>query len=312
MIDFSNNWIDSSIPSISISQVLDLCETPFDSEKVAQLTYNKHFDNPDSQYYHKTVQEIMEMWSNKGAESCHYGSLLDDYIGFKLTNENYELVDEWMTKNKFKDDQRLQGLCKSFNDFYNVMMKSGNIKFVAREQTLYLKVKNPYHSQDPSKYSEFIYIKGRFDALFYNQALNKYIVIDWKSSGTIDKLPNNWTKKMLGPANSLYQLNWYRYTNQVYFYKKALLDSNYIQSNVKADDIICMIVHLPGHMIESCNSNFEIHQGAYPYDPILLNNILEWGAGERLKEQIEKQEYEQSIINESNQKQQEDLINTMF
>ena len=65
---------------LSISQVLGMLVEPFDSKGVAQKTHDKHFNNPESQYYQMSVEQIMEAWSAKGAESCKYGSLLDDYI----------------------------------------------------------------------------------------------------------------------------------------------------------------------------------------------------------------------------------------
>ena len=46
--DFSNTNIDKSIPTISISAVLDSMEHPFDKEGVAEKTHDKHFDNPNS------------------------------------------------------------------------------------------------------------------------------------------------------------------------------------------------------------------------------------------------------------------------
>ena len=39
-IDFSNDWVDSSLPYISISQILNLLSEPFDKEGVAQKTFD--------------------------------------------------------------------------------------------------------------------------------------------------------------------------------------------------------------------------------------------------------------------------------
>ena len=89
MIDFSNLNIDTNIKKVSISSLLTTIITPFDSEGVSQKTYEKHYDNPQSEYYHMTAEQIREAWSAKGATSTHYGSLLDDYIGCILPgNEN--------------------------------------------------------------------------------------------------------------------------------------------------------------------------------------------------------------------------------
>ncbi len=268
MIDFSNLDIDKSLRKVSISNALDMLFTPFDTEGVAQNTYNKHFNNPQSEYYQMTVEQIMEAWSNKGAESCRYGSLLDDYIGCVLTgNEND--IKLFKLDNGYDYDQRLHGLCDSFDNFYSVLSKSGNTVFVDREKYLYLKVKDPISNED-------IYMYGRFDALFKNEQINKYILIDWKSSGTIDKVPTRWTKKMLGPMFKYPQLNWYRYTLQLYFYKQALIESGYVPADTKPEDIIVMIVNLPGKEIPECGQNFQIHQGAIPYDPNMLNEFYKF------------------------------------
>ena len=54
-LDFSNNGIDYSVPTLSISAVLGLIQKPFDQKSVAEKTFNKHFNNPESQYYQKTI-----------------------------------------------------------------------------------------------------------------------------------------------------------------------------------------------------------------------------------------------------------------
>jgi hypothetical protein len=118
-----------------------------------------------------------------------------------------------------------------------------------------------------------MYVYGRFDALFRNKRTGKYILIDWKSSGTIDKVPDKWTKKMLGPMFKYPQLNWYSYTLQLYFYKQALLNSGYLPEGTNADDIIVMIVNLPDHIIPEVNMNYQIHQGAMPYDEVMMKNF---------------------------------------
>ena len=266
MIDFSNLDIDKDIKKVSISNALDMLFTPFDSEGVATKTYEKHYNNPESEYYHKTVKEILEAWSNKGAESCRYGSLLDDYIGARLTGTEND-IKLFKLDNGYDFDTRLHGLCDSFDSFYEVMSKSGDTEFIDREKYLYLKV---------SSENEDYYMYGRFDALFKNKRTGKYIIIDWKSSGTIDKVPTKWTKKMLGPLFKYPQLNWYRYTLQLYFYKQALIESGYVPADTKPEDIVVMIVNLPGKIIPECNQNYQIHQGAIPYDTNLLNEFYKF------------------------------------
>lgn len=250
--------IDKSLPVLSISNVLTLLQEPFDSVGVATNTYNKHYNNPDSEYYKMEVKDILEVWENKGKESCKYGSLLDNYIGNILTGTN-DSLELWKLDNNYDYDNRLHSLCDSFDNFYKVFTASGDIEFIDREKTIYLKC-------------DGFYIKGRFDALFRNKRLNRWIIIDWKSSGNIDKVTTKWTKNLLGPASCLPALNYYTYTLQTHFYKKALLESEYLPEGTTENDIDVFIISLPGKQINE--SNYEICREAFKYDSELMNRIF--------------------------------------
>ena len=300
MIDFSNLDIDKSIKKLSISNALNMLLTPFDSEGVSQKVYENHYDNPQSEYYHMTAEQIREAWSAKGATSTHYGSLLDDYIGCILTGNENDLR-LFKLDNGYDYDERLHGLCGSFGNFYSVLSKSGDTEFIDREKYLYLKVKNPFHNEEGQ--NEYMYMYGRFDALFRNKRTGKYILIDWKSSGTVDKVADKWTKKMLGPMFKYPQLNWYQYTLQLYFYKQALLNSGYLPEETSPDDIVVMIVNLPGKIIEGCGQNYQIHQGAIPYNETELNNFYEFAIKKYIlleAEKKEKEEHKEEVKQETN------------
>ena len=300
MIDFSNLDIDKSIKKLSISNALNMLLTPFDSEGVSQKVYENHYDNPQSEYYHMTAEQIREAWSAKGATSTHYGSLLDDYIGCTLTGNENDLR-LFKLDNGYDYDERLHGLCDSFDNFYSVLSKSGDTEFIDREKYLYLKVKNPFHNEEGQ--NEYMYMYGRFDALFRNKRTGKYILIDWKSSGTVDKVADKWTKKMLGPMFKYPQLNWYQYTLQLYFYKQALLNSGYLPEGTSPDDIVVMIVNLPGKIIEGCGQNYQIHQGAIPYNETELNNFYEFAIKKYIlleAEKKEKEEHKEEVKQETN------------
>ena len=248
--------------TISISTVIGLIGEPFDTEAVATKTYNKHFNNPKSEYYHLTVQQIMDKWAAKGAASCHYGSLLDNYIGMYFEKADEMDVEMFKLDYDYDADERLQGLCKSFDRFVeDYLGKHPELEFVTREQTVYLKI------------SEGNYIKGRFDALFYNTKTNRYLIVDWKSSGTVDKKPTPWTGKLLGPAKDLLALNYYTYTLQTYFYKAALENEGYIPEGSGVD---CIIVQLPGTVIAESNDVYCVHNPAFVYDKDLIYRIFDY------------------------------------
>ena len=250
--------IDKSLPTISISTVLTMLQEPFDQKGVAEKTYNKNFNNPESQYYQKSIDEIIDMWQEKGRISCHYGSLLDDYIGINLTKTEDDL-ELWKLDNNFDDDERLKNHCKAFDDFYTLTKASGDTEFIDREKTLYLRVGD-------------MYVKGRFDALFRNKRTGKWIVVDWKSSGEIEKEKTRWTKNLLGAASKYPALNWYTYTMQLFFYKKALVDSGYLPEGTTYDDVDVMIVNLPEKMVTETQS-YATHRAAMQFNSEEMEKI---------------------------------------
>lgn len=291
-LDFSNVNIDHTLPKISISTVLDSLERPFDKIGVAQKTHDKHYDNPNSEYYHMTVEQIIEKWSDKGAESRHYGSMLDDYIGNILTGTENDLK-LFKLNNAYDYDNRLHGLCDSFDTFYRLMSKSGDMEFVDRERDVYLKT-SMIDPNDNTKTIEF-YIKGRFDALFYNKRTHKWIIIDWKSSGSVDKVPDRYTDKFLGPMYRWPALNYYRYTNQLHFYKNALLE-NYLPKGTTPDDVVVMIVNLPGKIIPESGQNYMTHTAGLRYDPMLLDSIYKFAMMKKLLEAPKKEEQKEDDV----------------
>ena len=305
--DFSNINIDRTIPTISISAILGMLEEPFDKEGIAQKTYDNNFNNPNSEYYQMSINQIIEKWEQKGATSRHYGSMLDNYIGCNLTGSDTDLK-LFKLDNDYEHDERLHSLCDSFDNFYSVLSKSGDTIFVDREKTIYHKVTivNPDNDNEKLEY----YIKGRFDALFYNKRTNKWIVIDWKSSGSIDKVPNKWTKQLLGPMKKYPALNYYTYTTQLYFYKLTLIEEGYLPKGTLPDDVVVMIVNLPGKIIEDIGRNFATHQAAYGYDKDLLENLFIYGATKDYLNKKLNDNKEETI--EEKIKEQDDNLENIF
>ena len=250
---------DTSLPKLSISAIIGMITEPFDSEGVAQKTYNKHFSNPESQYYQMTVEQILESWAAKGQESLRYGRLNDEYIGLVLEGTEDE-IELFKLDHDADGDERLGNQILSFNQFIENLPE--HIKYVTREKTLYYKINNTV-------------LNGRFDALFYDAARNKYIIVDWKTSGTVDTEGNQWTSNLLGPAKCFPNLNWYIYTIQVYFYKMALLQSGILPEVTSPDQIEVMIVNLPGRQFDD-GKYYKEYYNAFEYDEDKLKGIFEF------------------------------------
>lgn len=260
-LNFSNDWVDKTKQTISITALLNMMEEPFNQDAVAERTFSKHYNDEKSEYYHMTVDEIKNEWSRRGQESIKYGKLSDDYIKYVLSNDELE-IEMWKLDNNFDNDIRLQNNCSSFDNFWSVF--GNKYDFVNREQEVYYLIPNTNY-----------YIKGRYDSLFKNKETGRYLVIDWKTSGTIDKERKPWTNSLKGPLNIFPDLNWYTYTTQVYFYKTALVKSKYLSENITLDDVDVAIVDLPGKQLKS-GYNWEYNLPAYQYNETLMSNLFNY------------------------------------
>ena len=247
---------------ISISSVLSMLEEPFDQIGIATKTYDNHFNNPKSEYYQKTVEEICAMWEKKASDSRQYGQMLDNYIGYNLNHDEDGL--EMFNLDYDRDgDERLNNICTSYDDFVkDVLEQHPELEFITREKTIYYNIPNTN-----------LFIRGRFDALFYNNDKKRYLIVDWKSSGDIDKKPSKWTGKLLGPCKDMMALNWNTYTLQVYFYKTALEASGLLKDGEGVD---CIIVQLPGHIITESNKMYCIHTPAFQYNKEFMDKLFIW------------------------------------
>ena len=110
----------------------------------------------------------------------------------------------------------------------------------------------------------------------FDTVKNKYLIVDWKTSGSVDTVVNRWTDKMLGAAKEFDNLNWNSYTMQVYFYKTALIESGYLPTGTTFDDIDVCIINFPGKQF-SDGKLYRIYEPAFEYNKDTMDKIFNFG-----------------------------------
>lgn len=241
--------------TLSVSKCLEYLTKPFDKEGVAKKCFDKGFDDPNSKYYQMSVEAILESWEAKAAESCHYGSLSDDYICCRL--EKPEMLESWKLDHSYDYDKRLKQSCNGFDQFYETLTTATDYKYVDREVKMFIE-------NDKGEK-----INGRLDCLFYSPSKDRLLVIDWKTSASVDK-SNKWSK-MLGPCYDKDECNGNEYTIQVQMYKKALAETYNILPSTQIDVFICQFIP-----VTSGSKSYIIHNQNFEYDSALLNSIIEF------------------------------------
>lgn len=256
----------ADIEHYSISSILEQIKPEFEKEKVAQKTFEKNFNNPDSKYYQKTVEEILEMWKASGTTSTSNGSLLDDYIGLLLNDESTEL---WEMDNLYNNDI-LKHKCQLANSFIE-SLKTNNFHFVCREKEVFCVIE-----ENDKKYI----IHGRFDALFsyvINDIFYLYL-IDWKNTEKIEF--TNKFKTLLGPCKNYDDANGILYLIQLFFYKYCLEETYKVGYPINIS-----IVQFPTTDTKIYSSN------NFKFDNNQIREILLFGIKKiKLKKELKKQE----------------------
>lgn len=277
--NLDNKFVDKSLHYITISAVNGYLTKPFDKEGVAKKCEEKG-KKVDCQWTGKTAQDIIKMWEDKASESREYGKKVDTYAECKLEGD-VSSIEEYKLDYDVQYDERLKNHILAFDQFYDRIMKSGDIVYIGREIEVWNKVKTE---------NEEFYVKGRLDALFYNKRTDTWIIIDWKSNESICTEATKWTEHLLGPAKSLYAIDWNTYTLQVFNYKEALLQ-NYLPEGTEASHVQCMIVNLPKQPYENKDAAlgkgqaYKAYMPGFQYDENFINRVFEYAYK---KDQIER------------------------
>lgn len=240
----------------SASKIVETLKEPFDQDAVARKTFMKHFEDPNSQYYHMSVDEIKALWTARAETGKLNGQLLDRYIGYMLEPK----ADTEEIKQKFlaSIDEIPKKKCLSFNQFYehNILNK---LEYICREVLLY---------------DNNLKINGRPDALFMSSDV--LVLVDWKNTENLN-VTNTWNK-LKGPLYAYDACDLNTYTVQLYLYKYLLKNTYKVPSS-----ILPLIVNIR-------QEGFGIYQPIIPYSDELVEKIIEYAEGEINKKMLENTE----------------------
>lgn len=220
------------INGYSISSILGELTEPFDREGVAVRTHNNNYNDASSKYYQMTVEQILEQWDANAQRSIMLGCCADDYVGYKLAPSEMKIpYDTWLENHNFNSDTELQNHCLAAQKFIDAQTDKDYMYFIGREIPMAY-----YFEENNIKYQ----VRGRLDNLFYNQRINKYVIVDYKTADDITLETTKWTDKMLGPAKCYPALKMFKFTFQLHFYRLSLSQ----MLNIPLSDIVACIVQL--------------------------------------------------------------------
>ena len=238
----------------SVSKIVEAMHAPFDKEGVANKTFSKYFNDPNSKYYHMSVQEIIDSWNAKAELGRNNGKILDTYIGMIL--ENHESKDILEKYKSSLSEIVATNKCNIFDKFYKENVEN-KLEYVTREQILH---------------DETNGVVGRFDALFLKNdakfpGVQNLLLIDWKNTEKIET--SNLYNKLKGPLYKYDDCELNRYTIQLYIYV-YILRKVYHLTDIR---IIPLLVQIG-------SVEYAIYAPQIPYSDELVSDIISFAINE--------------------------------
>lgn len=238
----------------SVSKIVEAMHAPFDKEGVANKTFSKYFNDPNSKYYHMSVQEIIDSWNAKAELGRNNGKILDTYIGMILENhESKDILEKYKTS---LSEIVVTNKCNIFDKFYKENVEN-KLEYVTREQILH---------------DETTGVVGRFDALFLKNdaklpSVKNLLLIDWKNTEKIET--SNLYNKLKGPLYKYDDCELNRYTIQLYIYV-YILRKVYHLTDIR---IIPLLVQIG-------SVEYAIYAPQIPYSDELVSDIISFAINE--------------------------------
>lgn len=217
-----------------VSNVTHMYQEHFDEKLVAQKTFERNFDNPDSKYYQMTPVQIIESWHKISSDACSHGTERHEFgesCLYFMTGQYDKILPAF--KERLKEDENGEF---TFEAVYP--KEEAIVKFWEDIPQCIVPI-----LAETKVYDKELMYSGTFDILFYYDAeldgkdarKSGLWVYDYKSNKDLYKNYNE--KKLLAPFNELLDMPLSIYKLQLSLYQNCL---EKIGLNVIARTIIWM------------------------------------------------------------------------
>ena len=250
--------------SMSISSLISSLVPEFDQEAVAEKTFLKNFNNPNSKYYQMTKEQIIAQWKESQEKSLRKGHFLDSFIDLIKKDCSSSSIEKFYLEHGVKPGDEYSQICLTFANLIS-SMKSVGYHLLDTEIPVFYDVAYNYKSENIT-----LRIKGRIDALFWNSTNGRLVIIDWKTNNEIKG--SNKFEKMLGPMKDYDNCELNKYTIQVYSYLSSLTNTYnplYIDTSCFEEYIIQIS---PLHLSEG----YKIFKPSMPYVKSFMDQLISY------------------------------------
>ncbi len=168
----------------------------FDSDKIAERCAVKRGVNK---------QSLLDKWKRIGDEAAKKGNEVHNYLDASISNKTLPNID-----GDYKRSSDI--IISSLTNKYKLQM-------IYSEKLLF---------------SPQLKIAGTVDAVFYSPIINKYIIMDWKTSKRIE-MANDFNQRGLNGFEHLEHCNHVHYSLQLLMYQYLLYNEGYLKNNINAE-----------------------------------------------------------------------------
>lgn len=243
--------------SISVSKCINMLKPEFETEKVAGEMVEKYFDVEGHKYYHMSKEEIIDLWETKKNNACNRGMLFDSYVEQRFEIRDSEAYQEWYLEHNISEDMFMHRAMNGFNNIIKNYAGLGYTTVVGTEIPLFA-----FNTFDNTQV-----INGRCDCLLYNPTTKHFLIIDWKTN---EEIKQSGYENMYGPMSNFPSCEYYGYILQVFFYKKALIETYKLGTSETVHVAICQM-GVPE------NPNYRIfNDSIFSYTESLMNSIIKY------------------------------------